>query len=231
LLQPAVSHAATILEMSLGAVTPDIQFNGTSLSTMNDGNGTSLEDQDTSVLFLGFLDPLFADILNPPPMSASFSITGLVPDGGAQLIAGSIILQNFKKDATFVLRDASNVTLLSGKLGTSALTGALGNSTGGLFQTTVGEATGGSLLPYINPGSVAMSMNFTSIVDTASGTPGLRVSPLPPPGPPPFSFATTLLAFTADATANIEATIPEPAGLTLLVVGGALGLVGRRRAA
>src|SRR6187455_2684906 len=91
-LLPVRSFAGTILEMSLGDVSPDIRFDGSTLFTIDDGNGDSGEKQDTSVLFLDFLDPLFTDIFAAPPNSASFSLSGLTPSGSANLIAGSIIL-------------------------------------------------------------------------------------------------------------------------------------------
>ena len=232
-LQPAAAYAGTILEMSLGAVSPDIAFDGTTLHTIDDGNNANAEDQDTSVLFLGpVLDPLFADILTPPPNSASFSLTGLQPDGPAYMFAGSIILQNFT-GGTFVLRDDANVVLLQGNLGRRALSGSYLNSTGGLFQTSFSLATGGTLMPYINSSTVQLSMNFTAIKDTGTNLPGLRVAtlpPPPPPGPPGPPFATVLLPFTADATVNIEATtVPETTTVMLLLVGSALGLAARRR--
>ena len=225
-LQPTAAYAGTILEMSLGAVSPDIQFDGTNLFTIDDGNNATTEDQDTGVLFLGALDPFFTDILTPP---ASFSLSGLQPTGPATLFVGSIILQNFT-GGTFTLRDDANVILLQGNLGASALSGSYLNSTGGLFQTSLGSVTGGTLASYIDPNTVQLSMNFTAIRDTGTNTAGLRVAPLPPAGPPPFTFETVLSPFTADATVNIEATsVPEPAAMVLLLAGSALGLAARRR--
>jgi len=223
-LSPASALAGTILELNLGDVVSDIEYDGTTLRTVIENPATA-GDQDTGVQFLGFLDPLFADIFTTN--QASFTLSGLVPDGQASLIVNSVIIQNFKFGTFEIYGDAGNNLLLKGNLGNSALSGSLNNTTGGLFQTTLGTATGGSLMGYIDPSSISMSMNFTAIVDTPSGLPGLRVNPLP--GGPINFFLTTLSPFRADATVNIEANVPEPGSLMLVVLGFAAGMFGLRR--
>jgi hypothetical protein len=222
LCRPISSNAATILEMSLGNALPDIQFDGTTLSTIDESNPG---DQDTGVLFLGFIDLYGPDILTS---TASFSMDGLTKNGQASLINNSLILQNFT-GGTYSLWDDNDVLLLAGSLGDSALTGALGNSTGGLFQTTLGTATAGVLQGYVDPNSILLSMNFTSIQDTNSNTPGLRVSLLPIG--PTFFFNTDLQPFTADATVDIEASAPEPTSAAMLLIASAFAFAVRLRGA
>lgn len=222
-LSPAASLAGTILEMNLGNVVNDIEYDGSTLHTVIENVATT-GDQDTGVQFLGILDSLFTDILTTN--QASFTLSGLVPDGQASLIVNSVVIQNFKNGTFELYGDAGNNLLLKGSLGNSALSGSLNNTTGGLFQTTLGIATGGSLMGYIDPSSISLSMNFTAIVDTPSGLPGLRVTPLP--GGPINFFLTNLSPFRADATVDIEANVPEPGSVILLVFGCVLTMSARR---
>src|SRR6188472_3113130 len=85
-LSPATSIAGTILEMNLGNVVNDIEYDGTTLHTVIENVATT-GNQDTGVQFLGILDPLFTDILTTN--QASFTLSGLVPDGQASLIVNS----------------------------------------------------------------------------------------------------------------------------------------------
>lgn len=222
-LSPATSLAGTILEMNLGNVVNDIEYDGTTLRTVIENVATT-GDQDTGVQFLGILDPLFTDILTTN--QASFTLSGLVPDGQASLIVNSVIIQNFKNGIFELYGDSGNNLLLKGNLGNSALSGSLNNTTGGLFQTTLGTATGGSLMGLIDPSSISLSMNFTAISDTPSGLPGLRVSPLP--GGPINFFLTNLNPFRADATVNIEANVPEPGSVMLVLLAFAIAMAAGR---
>ncbi len=54
----SVSHAATILKLNLGGVSPDVSMSmvGGSLSTVDDLNPGTLGDQDTAIEYTGFLD-------------------------------------------------------------------------------------------------------------------------------------------------------------------------------
>ena len=53
-LAAATAHAGTIVKLSLGNVSPDIVFDGTTLDTADDGNAGN-GDQSTAVQFLDFL--------------------------------------------------------------------------------------------------------------------------------------------------------------------------------
>jgi hypothetical protein len=229
---PDSVHAATIVEMSLGDATTDIEYFGGTLHTVDDGNLATDGDQDTGVLFLNFVDGYFTDILSSP--LGSLTLAGLTPSpagpNSALLINGATIIQNFT-GGTLDLWDQNNVLLLSGNLGASALTGALGNATGGLFQTSFGNITGGALMPYVDPNTFLMSMNFTSIKTIPGGQTGLQLTAPLPPGPPPLFLNVDILPFRADATVDVEANVPEPAiaGLMLAVALSALTL--RRRIA
>jgi hypothetical protein len=70
--------------------------------------------------------------------------------------------------------------------------------------------TGGSLAPLIDPATLTLSMNLSSINNGA----GLKVTPVG--GPAPY----TLDAFQADASVNIAAdqAVPEPATIGLLLI-------------
>lgn len=224
---PLRTHAATILEMSLGDSTTDIEYSGGTLHTVDDGNAATIGEQDTGVLFLNFIDGFAPDILSAP--LGSLTLAGLVPSpagpNSALLINQSTVIQSFT-GGTLSLWDQNNNLLLTGNLGASALTGALGNTTGGLFQTSYGLITGGALMPYIDPSSFLMSMNFTAIHSIPGGQPGITLANPAPPGP---FVNVDINPFRADATINVEADpIPEPATVGLLVV-VAVGFVSLRR--
>jgi hypothetical protein len=226
---PVSVHAATIVEMSLGDATTDIEYDNGTLHTVDDGNNTTLGEQDTGVLFLNFVDGYGPDILSAP--LGSLTLSGLTPTpagpNSALLIFQSTIIQTFT-GGTLELWDENNVLLLSGNLGASALTGAVGNSTGGLFQTSYGSITDGALKQYVDPNSFLMSMNFTSIKTIPGGQNGLTLAA---PAPIGDFVNVELNPFRADATVDVEASpVPEPstAGLLLAITLGALSL--RRKA-
>jgi len=227
---PISVPAATIVEMSLGDATTDIEYNNGTLHTVDDGNNATNGEQDTGVLFLNFVDSYAPDILSSP--LGSLTLSGLTPSpagpNSALLINQSTIIQNFT-GGTLSLWDQNNVLLLSGNLGVSALTGAVGNPTGGLFQTSYGSITGGALLPYVDPNTFLMSMNFTSIKTFPGGQTGLTLAA---PAPPGVFVNVELNPFRADATVDVEADpVPEPAaaGIFLAIALCALSL--RRNAA
>jgi hypothetical protein len=154
-------------------------------------------------------------------------LAGLTPSpagpNSALLINQSTIIQNFT-GGTLNLWDQNNMLLLSGTLGSSALTGAVGNATGGLFQTSFGSVSAGALLPHIDPNSFLMSMNFTSIKTIPGGQTGLTLTG---PAPPGMVVGVDINPFRADATVDVEAdqaVIPEPttAGLLLIIAACAL---------
>jgi hypothetical protein len=222
----ATSHtlAGTIIKLSLGDVSPDIEFDGTTLSTFDDGNLAG--EQDTAAEFLDFLDSVQADFVTPP---GSFTLDGLTTSGPAIVFNNSLILQSFT-GGVFSLYDPSNVLLLSGTLTDSVLSGTLGFSSGSLFTTTFGSVTGGTLVPYIADNTLTLSMSFTDVRDSA-GKVGFSTTPNPIiPLPGPIVYTADLHGFTADATVNLEAEpIPEPAGVLLLILGTGVGICGGRR--
>jgi hypothetical protein len=202
------ASAGTIIKLDLGEVTtPDIRFDGTTLSTLDDGNAGTTGAQDTDADFHDFLGS-FPDLLTP---TASFSISGLTPSGAAATL-GPLAVQNYT-GGTFQLYDPANTLLLSGSLTSSAVTGPLGSSaTGALFTTSISSVTGGQLASQILPNSLSLSMSFTDVNGGAGFS--LSVGPVAP----------VLNPFTADTTLNIAAEpIPEPAMAGLMAIGSILG--------
>jgi hypothetical protein len=202
-----LSQASTILKLNLGGVGPDIGMNGAGiLSTTNDGVVATVGDQNTDIEYTGGLN--FIPDLNTD--TASFTLQGLTEVGAANVF-GSLVIQNFL-GGQFSLYDPSNVLLLQGPLTNSALTGVLGPpGTGALFTTTLGAVTGGTLAPFIVPGTVSLSMNMT----TVNGGSGFVVAGGGP----------QLNPFLADASLSIAAeTVPEPATMTLLGLASAAAI-------
>jgi hypothetical protein len=222
------TFAGTIIKLSLGGdAVSDIEYTGGGagvLSTEDDLNAGTTGDQNTAVEFLDFLDPVIADI---PTSTASFTLDGLTAAGPATVVNGSLLAQSFAGGSLFLYDDdAANTLLLSGTLGTSVLTGPIGPpATGALFTTSFAVVTGGSLAQYIDPASLTLSMSLSDV----NGGAGFSVTPAPV-FPPPVVSAGVLNAFTADATLSIAGElIPEPTGIAICLVGGALSLVVARR--
>jgi hypothetical protein len=212
------SYASTIIKLNLGGVGPDIGLGAPALlppgvlGTYNDGNGTTLGDQNTDVDFESFLN-FIPDIGGN---AGSFTLSGLNEVGPANVIIGNVIGQSFQ-GGLFQLYDAGNNLLLSGPLTTSAVTGTLGPpGTGGLFTTVLGAFNGGSLVPYLQQGTVSLSINLGNINGGAGFTiPGGQIAP-----------------FLADATGSISADfsgIPEPASIMLTLVASSMLVLRRRR--
>ncbi len=208
------STAGTIIKLSLGSDTPaDIEFDGTTLSTIDDGDVGTTGEQNTNIDFLDFLTS-FPNILTP---TASLELDGLTASGSATVFAGVLVIQNFT-GGTLELYDPANTLLLSGTLDDSTLTGPLGPpATGALFTTSFGLVTGGSLAPLIDADTLTLSMSFSDINDGA----GFSVAGIAP----------LLNPFTADGTLSIAAEpIPEPvAGILLLIGTALLGAAVRKR--
>jgi len=205
-------HAGTIIKLSLGSDAPsDVEFDGTTLSTMDDTVVPTTGEQNTAVDYQDFFGGM-SDISLP---DASFSLNGLSVSGAASVFGGFLVIQDFT-GGTFELYDPApgNALLLSGKLANSTLTGPIGPpATGALFTTSFASVTGGSLAPLIGPKTLTVSMNLSSINNGA----GLKVTPVG--GPAPY----TLDSFRADASVNIAAEqIPEPATTALLLIGSLL---------
>src|SRR3954467_4195301 len=166
-------QATTIIKLNLGNSGPDLSMSGGILGTANDGNATTTGDQNTALEYTDFLDPL-SDINTPV---ASFTLSNLVASG-PPTVSGPIVIQNFT-GGTLNLYDPSNALLLSGLLTTSNLQGTIGPpGTGAVFTTNLATVTGGSLLPFIVPTSLGLSMTLTNVnggagFSTGPGSAGL----------------------------------------------------------
>ena len=212
----SVTHAATIIKLNLGGVGPDVGMNGAGvLSTVDQTGGPPpTGDQFTDVEYTGFLN--FIPDINTN--TATFSLNGLNAVGPASTF-GTLVIQNFT-GGNFRLYDPADNLLLQGPLTNSALSGVIGPpGTGALFTTTLGAVTGGSLAPFIAPGSVSLSMNMTNV----NGGAGFGV----------IGAGPQLNPFLADGSVSIAAEfsgIPEPATMTLIALGSMVTLaIGRRR--
>jgi hypothetical protein len=214
--------AGTIIKLNLGSVSPDVEYDGATFFTVDDGNAATTGDQDTAVEFTDFLETVEADITSPP---GSFSMSGLAPDGSAFIFNNSLIVQNFT-GGTFSLYDEANVLLLSGTLDDSALTGSIGQSVGALFTTSFGLVTGGTLQSEVADDTLVLSMNFTDV--TSAGGGGFSATIIQG-GFPPFIEAADLHPFTGDASVNLEAQIPEPTSVALFLAGSVLIAVRGRK--
>jgi PEP-CTERM motif len=220
LLGSSVANGETVLKLSLASTGSDLAMNaGGVLGTVSDLDNTTTGDQNTAIDYTGFLSS-FVD----EAMGASFSVANL-QTVGAPTVAGPVILQDFF-GGTFSLYSPvspnclpGGCLLLSGNLQESTLTGVIGGSgTGSIFTTKVGTFTSGSLLPFLQPNSLNVSMALTNVNNGA----GFVVS------------GGILQPFTTDASANISADriiIPEPASILIALLGAAgFSLIGRRRA-
>jgi hypothetical protein len=212
----SAAQAGTILKLNLADVGPDVGMNGLGIfQTIDDGNAATLGDQNTNIEFTGFLD-FIPDV---QPNIGSFSMHNLQELGPANVVGGTIVVQNFT-GGNFQLYDPANTLLLSGQLGNSAVTGVIGPpGTGALFTTTFSAVTGGTLAPQLAPNSLQLSMNMTNV----NGGAGFGVAGGGP----------ALNPFLADASVNIGAdpAVPEPGTLALIATGActAIACAVRRR--
>ena len=199
------AKAGTIIKLGFGTDSlPDIEMVGTTLSTFDDGTGSTVGDQNTEVTFLGLLagtTPIVGD-------RASFTLDDVGLFGTATVV-GSTVLQE-TDGGGFSLYDASNVLLLSGTLGNGTLSGPLGSiATGGFLTSEFGHFTDGSLLSILSDADMTLSSLSIALNDVNDGQ-GFKVN----------DETNQLLDFTADATANVGARTPEPAGLTIALLAG-----------
>jgi hypothetical protein len=206
---PIAVQASTIIKLDLGGVGPDVGLSpaGGVMSTVSDGDGSTIGDQDTAVTYTSFLNFL-PNITTP---IASFTLNGLVASGPAQQF-GSLAIQNFT-GGLLDLYDPANNLLLAAPLGANTLTGVVGPpGTASLFTTTLSSgALAGSLAPLIEQGTLSLSLSLTNV----NGGAGLAV------------VNGILQPFVADASVIIAA-VPEPSTLALLAL-GSLGLLVRRK--
>lgn len=206
--------ADTIAKFPLGEPGFDVAFDGTTFGTIDDGNASTVGDQDTGILFTGFLS-----FLSEVPNSVgSFSLDGVTAVGLPGVIAGVIVQDT--GGGTFSLWDGSNTLLLSGTLTDGSLNGTGTATTGSFFNTTLAEFTGGSLASLLDPTSAGLSIALSSI--TSASGPGLVIG-----------ADGRLEPFQADAAGLMEgassAPIPEPVtGALLLSSLVAMGVKKRR---
>jgi hypothetical protein len=202
---------ATFARLGLrGDQITDIEFDGVTLSTMDDGVGTTTGEQNTDVDFQNFLS-FMPDIVTP---TASFSLNSLVTNGSASVV-GNGVNQHFL-GGIVELFDPLNVLLLSATVNSAVLSGNLGSSaTGNVGSTSLGTITGGSLAPLMRPNTFFISVSLSNI-DSGSG---LSVS---------GGGGTSILdPFVSYATVTLSAEqVPEPTAWVLIMT--ALPFVRRR---
>lgn len=202
-------HADTIIKFDLGSAGVDFHLAGGTLSTLDDGDGLTLGDQNTNINFTGFL----SSITDIPTDIASFSLDGVALSGPATIVAGASFVQP-TSGGEFKLWDDLNQLLLSGTLTDGVVNGALGlAATGSFFNINLDTFTGGSLATLLDPNSLALAISFTDVNDGLS-----------------FSVSNSLLDdFEAAGTANIAAAVPEPnTGILAMLATLALALRCRR---
>lgn len=208
------ASAATIIKFDLGGTGPDVAFTSGSLSTVNDGDASTLGDQNTSVDFVNGLSFL-PDIVNG---MASLTLSDVLASGPATVVNGVVSVST--SGGSFQLYSTDNSLLLSGTLDAGVISGTSSLSTGSFFNTTAGTFTGGSLLAFVAPTPAGISLALGEI--TSGSTTGLMVDNLG-----------NVANFTANGTGAIDGSpnsaVPEPASLVLMLTGTLLGGVFVRR--
>jgi len=200
------ADAATILKLDLGGTGPDLNYSGGvfgALATTNDGNAGTTGDQNTAILYTGFLS-------STPASTGSYTLSGTAAVGFPTPLGGGVFSQNFS-GGNFKLYDNSNAVLLDVNLGSSLL---VGGGNGAFFNITNGTVVTGSLASQVIGNSIGMSMALSNI----SGG-GLSLDP----------GTGRLNPFFADSSKDITAdAVPEPAAAGLLLFGVAAAFVARR---
>lgn len=213
-----IASAGTIIKLSLGATSPDLEYDSGVFSTTSDGIGgpASPGDQNTSVDFLDFL----SDIPDIVTNIASYSLNGVTADGAAILFAGQIT-QPFL-GGNFQLYDDAGDLLLDVDLGSSVFNTSASGGAGSAFTISNGTIVDGSLQSRIVDDSISFSIGMTNITPDSPPlfTPTLVVGPV--------TFG-VLNDFTADGSKLIAGEVPEPAAALLVTLAGIVGLPLMRR--
>ena len=207
------SNADTILKFGLSETGPDVEYDGTTFSTVDDGDASTLGEQNTGFNFTGPLDGVIADIF----ANASFTLSNVLASGAAQVVSNTVVQAS--TGGSFSAYDENNNLLLSGSIADGALTGSTGSSTGSYFNLNTVTFTGGSLLPFLIADSGGISIAMSGIL-SQGGVPSLVVN------------NGVLAPFSGNSTGLVDGqgAIPEPA-TALLLVSGAIGAAIRRRKA
>lgn len=215
LISSSTAKALTIIQVSLGGQGngfQEIQYVGSALSTINDGDGATIGDQDTNVIFDNLLSSV-ADIAS----GASFTLSGISANG-APSVAGPVISQD-TVGGTFSLFDNANTLLLSGNLSDGVLVGSDNGSVASTFSTTFGNFNGGTLLPLIpNLNTLFLALTLSNV--QTAGASGLDVA---------FGI---IQNFSGNGQISIDAELaatPEPFTLGLLFTGTLMGAFISRR--
>jgi hypothetical protein len=151
---------------------------------------------------------------------ATLVFTGLAPIGAA-VQAGGIDVQALG-GGTFSLISTNvapgPVLLLSGTINNANIVGADGGAAGAVIDAHGITYTGGAILAALTPGTFTTSGNDMSIEMTAV-IPNFSINP----------GTLQLNSFTGDATGSFDINaVPEPASMSLLVL-GAVTITARRR--
>ena len=134
-----------------------IKRSGPPLAIQYDGNVMSTVGQQTTPAeFIDFLDSI------PDISAATFTLNDVTHSGLATVFNAGLFIQQFS-GGTLSLYDESHVLLLSSALTTSGLSGTAGAPDGGLFTTTLGPVTGGTLAPSIDAHSAVLQMHLSNI--------------------------------------------------------------------
>ncbi|MCA9217887.1 MAG: PEP-CTERM sorting domain-containing protein [Planctomycetales bacterium] len=197
------ANAETIIKLGLSTDSlADIELISGELSTVDDGLGATAGDQNTEVTFLNSV--LSAAGSQPfGGNNLSFTMGGVNLAGSPAMIGNSILQET--TGGSFALYDTNNELLLSATLGDGILSGPVGGTaTGGFLTTEFGAFTGGSILTAYDLNLIDSSLSI-SLTDVNGGD-GLSLT-----------NDGQVADFTADATANIGASVaaPEPSSLSL----------------
>ena len=208
-LVPA-AQADSIMKIGLSETnTPDVEYAGGVLSTVDDGDATTVGEQNTRIDFVGFLGFL-SDVTTA---AASFTLSGAQSTGNA--VQNGLLISQTTTGGTFSLWDQSNNLLLSGLLAEGAIAGGA-DDTGAFFNTGIATYTAGSLLSFVAPTPAGISLALAGIF--TNGQTGM------------FVTNGVLDPFVADASGIFAGKrgqeIPEPFTASLLLSGlvGGMGL-------